>query len=286
MPTTIELVVINDDDRPLRGAAVRPGRHGQPRAAEGGRADQAGRRGSRCDSNIGGRGHYVFIMHCNTAPFDNNDLRLALKYAIDRRRWSTRSCSATARSATTSRSTPRIPPPRPSSSSATTIPTRRRSIYKKSGFDGTVLLRTSDNCLPRRARCRRAVPAVGGQGRASSWRSSASRTTATGPRSGTCSRSAPPTGPAGRRRTRCISTAYLSTADWNDTRFVNAKFDQLLVAARGELDETKRKADVSRHGGDPARRGRADLPDVQRLCRRHHRSARRLGSTTTRGSGC
>ena len=22
-----------------------------------------------------GRGHYVFIMHCNTAPFDNNDLR-------------------------------------------------------------------------------------------------------------------------------------------------------------------------------------------------------------------
>ena len=31
-----------------------------------------------------GRGHYVFIMHCNTAPFDNNDLRLALKYAINR----------------------------------------------------------------------------------------------------------------------------------------------------------------------------------------------------------
>ncbi len=31
-----------------------------------------------------GRGHYVFIMHCNTAPFDNNDLRLALKYAMDR----------------------------------------------------------------------------------------------------------------------------------------------------------------------------------------------------------
>src|SRR5262249_33130784 len=32
-----------------------------------------------------GRGHYVFIMHCNTAPFDNNDLRLALKYAMDRK---------------------------------------------------------------------------------------------------------------------------------------------------------------------------------------------------------
>jgi peptide/nickel transport system substrate-binding protein len=25
--------------------------------------------------NVAGRGHYVFIMHCNTAPFDNKDLR-------------------------------------------------------------------------------------------------------------------------------------------------------------------------------------------------------------------
>ena len=31
-----------------------------------------------------GRGHYVFIAHIDTAPFDNNDLRLALKYALNR----------------------------------------------------------------------------------------------------------------------------------------------------------------------------------------------------------
>ena len=31
-----------------------------------------------------GKGFYSFLMHCDTAPFDNNDLRLALKYAIDR----------------------------------------------------------------------------------------------------------------------------------------------------------------------------------------------------------
>ena len=29
-------------------------------------------------------GHYEFIMRCDTAPFDNKDLRLALKYGIDR----------------------------------------------------------------------------------------------------------------------------------------------------------------------------------------------------------
>jgi len=37
-----------------------------------------------------------------------------------------------------------------------------------------------------------------------------------------------------------LSTAYLSTADWNDTRFKNEQFDQLLIAARGELDPAKR----------------------------------------------
>ena len=31
-----------------------------------------------------GKGFYSFLMHCDTAPFDNNDLRLALKYAVDR----------------------------------------------------------------------------------------------------------------------------------------------------------------------------------------------------------
>src|SRR5690606_16930283 len=31
-----------------------------------------------------GRGHYTFIMHCDTAPFDNNDLRMALKLAVKR----------------------------------------------------------------------------------------------------------------------------------------------------------------------------------------------------------
>jgi len=38
------------------------------------------------------------------------------------------------------------------------------------------------------------------------------------------------------------ATAYLSTADWNDTKFRNPHFDEVLIAARGELDEAKRKA--------------------------------------------
>ena len=39
-----------------------------------------------------------------------------------------------------------------------------------------------------------------------------------------------------------FTTAYLSSADWNDTRFNNARFDELLIAARAELDDAKRTA--------------------------------------------
>ena len=35
--------------------------------------------------NVAGAAHYVFAMQCTTPPFDNNDLRLALKYAVDRK---------------------------------------------------------------------------------------------------------------------------------------------------------------------------------------------------------
>jgi peptide/nickel transport system substrate-binding protein len=42
------------------------------------------------------------------------------------------------------------------------------------------------------------------------------------------------------------STAYLSTADWNDTKFKNAEFDEILIKARAELDAAKRKEEYSR----------------------------------------
>ena len=44
------------------------------------------------------------------------------------------------------------------------------------------------------------------------------------------------------------STAYLSTADWNDTRWKRPEFDAMLLEARAELDEAKRKAIYSQMG--------------------------------------
>ena len=44
------------------------------------------------------------------------------------------------------------------------------------------------------------------------------------------------------------TTAYLSTADWNDTRWKVPEFDEMLLAARAELDEAKRKEIYSKMG--------------------------------------
>ena len=39
-----------------------------------------------------------------------------------------------------------------------------------------------------------------------------------------------------------LSIAYLSSSPWNDTLIKNARVDELVVAARGELDQAKRTA--------------------------------------------
>jgi hypothetical protein len=71
------------------------------------------------------------------------------------------------------------------------------------------------------------------------------------------------------------STAYYSKADWNDTRFFNEKFDQMLFQ-RAPSSTRQAQEDLCRHGPDRARRRRRDHADVQRLHRRHRPEGRRL----------
>ena len=217
-------------------------------------------------------------MHCNTAPFDNNDLRMALKLAIDREEMLDkilRGYGSVGNDFPINASYPLFPD---DIEQRKYDPDKAAFHYKKSGHAAPILLRTSDVAFPGASTPPRSTSRARPRP-ASRSRSSASPATATGPKSGTSSPSAPPTGAAGRRRTRCISTAYLSTADWNDTRFKRPDFDKMVLAARGELDEAKRKADLPRHGRDGARRRRPDPADVQPLHRRHRRQGRRAGST-------
>jgi peptide/nickel transport system substrate-binding protein len=210
--------------------------------------------------SVSGRGHYVFIMHVDTAPFDNNDLRLALKYAINREEMVDkilRGYGSIGNDMPINKAYPLFDD---------TIPQREHSIekaaehYKKSGHDGSpIILRTADGAFP------------GAVDAAALFQQSAQ---AAGipleikrePNDGYWSEvwNVQPFCASywgGRPvQDQMYSTAYLSTADWNDTRWKRPEFDAMLLAARAELDPEKRKAIYSEMGRQLNEEGGLILP--------------------------
>ncbi|MES2914721.1 MAG: ABC transporter substrate-binding protein [Pseudomonadota bacterium] len=188
-----------------------------------------------------GRGHYVFIMHVDKAPFDNNDLRMALKLAINREEQVAKilgGLGSVGNDFPINAAYPLFDD---------TIPQRvydaaaAAEAYKKSGHDGSpIILRTAAGAFP------------GAVDAANLFAASAN---AAGiplqvqlePDDGYWSNvwNVQPFVASywgGRPvQDQMYSTAYVSTAEWNDTKFKNAKFDELLIAARAELDQDKRK---------------------------------------------
>ncbi|MGK6315169.1 ABC transporter substrate-binding protein [Neorhizobium sp. DT-125] len=187
-----------------------------------------------------GRGHYVFIMHCNTAPFDNNDLRLALKYAMDRENMVKTILGGYGKVGNDFpvNSTYALFPE--GIEQRAYDPDKASFHYKKSGHSGSVLLRTSEVAFPgavdaavlyqqsaKKAGINVEVKREPGDGYWTNvWNVQPFSTSYWGGR---------PT------QDQMYSTAYLSTADWNDTRFQRPDFDKLLLEARSELDEAKRR---------------------------------------------
>jgi len=190
--------------------------------------------------NTSGRGHYVFIMHCDTAPFDNNDLRLALKYAMDRETMVQRILGGYGKVGNDFPINETYALFPEGIEQRTYDPDKAAFHYKKSGHTGSVLLRTSEVAFPGavdaavlyQESCKKAginieVKREPGDGYWTNvWNAKPFCTSYWGGR---------PT------QDQMYSTAYLSTADWNDTRFKRPDFDKLLYEARSELDEAKRK---------------------------------------------
>ena len=187
-----------------------------------------------------GRGHYVFIMHCNTAPFDNNDLRLALKYSIDREEMVKRVLNgygSVGNDFPINQAYPLFPDDIPQ---RTYDLDKAKHHFKKSGHSGKILLRTSEVAFPgavdasvlfqqqaSKAGIELEIKREPGDGYWSNvWNKQPFCASYWGGR---------PT------QDQMYSTAYKSDADWNDTRFFRDDFDKLLSAARTELDEAKRK---------------------------------------------
>ena len=272
----IEIIVINDAT--ARTAALQGGQVNMINRVEPKIVDLIKRVPGVTIRNVAGRGHYVFIMHCNTAPFDNNDLRMALKLRhrprgdagqdparlrLGRQRHpDQRSLSAVPRD----------------SSSASTIRKRPPSTTRSRAMTARCCCAPPTSPSPARS----TPPSSTSRARprpASRSRSSASPATATGRKSGTSSPSRLSYWGGRPTQDQMYSTAYLSTADWNDTRFMRPDFDKMVLAARAELDEAKRKEMYRDMADDGARRRRPDPADVQPVHRRDRRRRSTAGST-------
>ncbi len=233
---TIELLVINDNT--ARVAALQSGQVDLIDRVPPRTAALVDRAPDVTVHTTRGPGHYVFIMHCNTAPFSDNNLRLALKYGINRKEMVEKilfGYGSVGNDTPINASYPFFT----EFEQREYDPDKAASYFKKSGYDEPILLRTSDNSFP-------GAPDAAALFQQSLAAAGIELEVKREPNDGYWSQvwNAQPfcTSYWGGRpvQDQMFSTAYLSTADWNDTRFFNETFDQLLFAARAELDGAKR----------------------------------------------
>lgn len=193
------------------------------------------------------KGHNVFVMHCNAAPFDNNDLRMALKLAIDREDLVAKALGGYG---TVGNDMP-VNAAYPLFDSG--IPQRKydpdqaRFHYERSGHSGPIELSASDAAFPGAIDAAQLFQA---HAAAAGIEIEIKREPADGYWSEVWNKK-PFCASAWLGRPvqdQIYSTAYNSASDWNDTRFSNPRFDQLLVEARAEIDPAKRKEMYSEMG--------------------------------------
>ncbi|NVO54456.1 ABC transporter substrate-binding protein [Rhodobacteraceae bacterium B1Z28] len=234
----VEVLVINDST--ARMAALQSGQVHMVNSVDPKVAGLLGRAPNLEIRSVSGRAHYVFPMHTNTAPFDNNDLRLALKYAVNREEMVDkilRGFGSVGNDIPVNESYPLFDN---KIEQRKYDPAKAAEHYKKSGHDGSpIVLHVSDAAF------------AGAVDAAQLFQQSAAAAGINieierAPSDGYWSEvwnvkpfcasywSGRPV------QDQMYTTAYLSSADWNDTRFNNPKFDELLFKARGELDTAKR----------------------------------------------
>ena len=187
-----------------------------------------------------GPGHRPLLMLCDRSPFDNADLRMAMKLAVDREQILSNVLNGYGSIANDHP----IPPFDPFY--AADIPQRQYDPekaafhYKKSGHTGALKLHASEathaGAIDQAALIRETAAKAG-------IAIDIAREPADGFWSNVWMKVELMIGAWGGRPTADImlSTAYKSDASWNDTAWRRPQFDELLLGARGEPDFTKRK---------------------------------------------
>ncbi|MFT7593055.1 MAG: peptide/nickel transport system substrate-binding protein [Paracoccaceae bacterium] len=240
----VEVLIINDAT--ARTAALQSGQVQMINRVDPKVAKLLGRAPGLTVMNVSGPGHYVFIMRVEMAPFDNNDLRMALKYAINREEMVDkilRGYGGVGNDFPINAASPLFD---------TSIPQRKydaamaAEYYKKSGHDGSpIILRVAEGAFP------------GAVDAASLFQQSAQaagipleikREPDDGYWSEVWNKQPFCASYWGGRpvQDQMYTTAYQSTAEWNDTQFKRPDFDALLLEAKAETDQAKRKAIYSK----------------------------------------
>jgi peptide/nickel transport system substrate-binding protein len=194
---------------------------------------------------VAGRGHYVFIMHCDKAPFDNNDLRMALKLSINRKEMVEKILGGLGSVGNDFPINAAYPLFDDTIPQREYDPAAAAEAYKKSGHDGSpIVLQVAAGAFPGAIE---AAQLFQQSANAAGIPLEIKREPDDGYWSNVWNVAPFCASYWGGRpvQDQMYSTAYLSTADWNDTKFKDPHFDELLVSARGELDATKRKAEYS-----------------------------------------
>ena len=191
--------------------------------------------------NTSGKAHYLFPMHCDKTPFDNNHLRLAMKYAINRQEMVERILHGYGSVGND------IPINAAYSLFSDDIeqrsydPDKAAFHYKKSGDSGAIQLDVSDVAFPG------AVDAsllFQQQAKKAGININVNRLPSDGYWSNVWNKKPFCASYTGGRATQDqqYSVFYSSAADWNDTKWRRPNFDSLLTQAQVELDQAKRKA--------------------------------------------
>nr|WP_320136116.1 ABC transporter substrate-binding protein [uncultured Amphritea sp.] len=235
---SIEVLAMNDST--ARMSALRSGRVHMINEVDPKTAKLLDRMPGISVENTKGGGHYTFGMQTNTGPFDNNDLRLALKYAIDREQIVERILHGygTVGNDFPINSTYELFPE--DIEQRTYDPDKAKFHYKKSGHTGPVVLRTSDVAFPGAVDT---ATLFQGSAAKAGIKLEIKREPADGywsnvwnvkPFCASYWTSRPV-------QDHIYSTAYKSGVDWNETKWSRPAFDSLLIEARTELDQAKRK---------------------------------------------
>ena len=186
--------------------------------------------------------HYTFAMQCDEAPYDNNDVRLALKYAVDREQMLKTILRGYGSLGNDHPISPANRYYAADLPQRTYDPDKAKFHLKKAGLaSNTFNFHTAEAAF------------VGATDAAALYKENAAKAginieIVREPNDGYWSN-------VWMKKPWCavfwggrptedmmFSTAYAEDAAWNDTSWKNKRFNELLIKARAELDETKRRA--------------------------------------------